>query len=282
MIKKLQLFLLLLLFINTALAQVDSVSYSEVRINKAYIKSGFLDTRDVFLSPIKWKSKQWITAGAIIGVTAVGFTQDLNIQDFFQRNRSNLTNDISKFGFEPFGSGLYSMPIIGGLYIYGVLGENTRAKKVGMLGVKAFLISGAVNYVFKQAIHRHRPYQVEEELKNNKIMANTQYEWDGPFSSFEYTSFPSGHTVAAFAVATIIASEYKDHSWVPVLSYTLATLTGLSRINDNKHWGSDVLIGAALGWGMGKLIYNRNNWGLKVLPYATSNVTGMLISLPIQ
>ena len=72
----------------------------------------------------------------------------------------------------------------------------------------------------------------------------------GPAFSVKHgsTSFPSGHTTAAFAAATVFAQEYKDRLWVPILSYSAASLIGLSRITENAHWASDVFAGAALGY----------------------------------
>ena len=62
------------------------------------------------------------------------------------------------------------------------------------------------------------------------------------------TSFPSGHTTVIFAAATVYAEEYRNIPWVPYVSYGVATLVGLSRITENKHWISDVFAGAALGY----------------------------------
>lgn len=61
-------------------------------------------------------------------------------------------------------------------------------------------------------------------------------------------SFPSGHTTMAFISATILSKEYGEKSyWYSVGGYTMATLTGLSRIANNRHWISDVLAGAGIG-----------------------------------
>jgi membrane-associated phospholipid phosphatase len=48
---------------------------------------------------------------------------------------------------------------------------------------------------------------------------------------------------------------YKDKLWVGILSYGLATGVGLSRVYDNVHWSSDVLVGAALGFAIGQSVY---------------------------
>lgn len=58
-------------------------------------------------------------------------------------------------------------------------------------------------------------------------------------------SFPSGHTSSAFATAGSLAYAYGLKAGIP--AYLGATLIGIVRIKDNKHWGSDVLAGATLG-----------------------------------
>ena len=62
------------------------------------------------------------------------------------------------------------------------------------------------------------------------------------------TSAPSGHTAQAFAAAAFLSEEFgKKYKWVPCLSYSLASTVGVLRIMNNKHYLSDVLIGAGIG-----------------------------------
>lgn len=61
-------------------------------------------------------------------------------------------------------------------------------------------------------------------------------------------SFPSGHTATAFMTAAMFSREYGGRSpWYSVGGYTVATATGLMRMANNKHWMSDVLVGAGIG-----------------------------------
>ncbi len=61
-------------------------------------------------------------------------------------------------------------------------------------------------------------------------------------------SFPSGHTATAFMMATMLSKEYGHLSpWVGIGGYSVATATGLMRMANNKHWLSDVLVGAGIG-----------------------------------
>lgn len=64
----------------------------------------------------------------------------------------------------------------------------------------------------------------------------------------EYNSFPSGHTAQAFCAARFLDKEFgKQHVWLKWLGYSMATTTGICRVLKDKHWISDVLIGAGIG-----------------------------------
>ena len=105
-------------------------------------------------------------------------------------------------------------------------GVESRSSWGRMLTSDAFsvvIMAGVVNAV-KESVRRMRP--------------------DGS----NYRSFPSGHTATAFMCATMLHKEYGHISpWISVGGYTVATATGLSRILNNKHWASDVLVGAGIG-----------------------------------
>jgi membrane-associated phospholipid phosphatase len=61
-------------------------------------------------------------------------------------------------------------------------------------------------------------------------------------------SFPSGHAITAFSIATIFADRYSRHRWVPWVAYGLAATVGFSRITTQAHFTSDVFVGAVLGY----------------------------------
>ncbi|GGM84599.1 phospholipid phosphatase [Dyadobacter beijingensis] len=80
-----------------------------------------------------------------------------------------------------------------------------------------------------------------------------------------YNSFPSGHTTQAFAAATFLNEEYKDrYPWMPYASYTVASSVGLLRVANNRHYISDVLVGAGIGYLSMKVAYwtHRYKWGM--------------------
>ena len=65
-------------------------------------------------------------------------------------------------------------------------------------------------------------------------------------------SFPSGHTIAAFSVATVISRRYPKHRWLPYVAYGLAGVVGFSRVSLSSHFASDVFVGAALGYSISR------------------------------
>ena len=72
----------------------------------------------------------------------------------------------------------------------------------------------------------------------------------------EEESFPSGHTAKAFMGATLLAHEYGSRSiWIPIAGYTVATATGVMRVLNNRHYLSDVVVGAAVGILTAELAY---------------------------
>src|SRR5205807_9285792 len=72
--------------------------------------------------------------------------------------------------------------------------------------------------------------------------------FSGSKSPFKGSSFPSGHAAGVFSVATVIATRYHSHRWVPWVMYGFATAVSFSRITSNAHFPSDVFLGAALGY----------------------------------
>lgn len=219
----------------------------ELKLDGDYFEGYVSDIKGILTSPSHWQRSDWIKASLITGITAGLYTQDQKIQDWVQENRSSVSDKISKFA-KPFGDGRYTLPGLGALYLYGHLFKDEKAQGTALLSLKSFVISGLLVQALKLTGHRHRPSSGDPY--------NT---WDGPSFSTSNLSFPSGHSSSAFAIATVIASEYRDKAFVPPLAYGIATLTALSRVNDNAHWASDVFLGAVIGYFTAKAIMALNN-----------------------
>jgi membrane-associated phospholipid phosphatase len=144
------------------------------------------------------------------------------------------------------------------MYAAGRLTDHDRLADVGLHGTEALLIGEAVGGVIKAVVGRQRPSVLPRNASS--------YQLGRGLRADIYRSFPSGHTTSAFAAAAAVSSEtarfWPGTRWVigPIL-YTGAALTGVSRMYNNRHWMSDVLVGAGVG----------TFAGLKVLRYQHSH-----------
>lgn len=131
------------------------------------------------------------------------------------------------------------------LYTYGRLKKNHRAADLGLHGLEALAIGHQLGTMLKGFIGRARPYV---DITN----PHDYQTFRGFFKGSDYRSFPSGHSIAAFAAASAVTSETKRwwprSVWIigPIL-YGGAATVAWSRMFDNKHWATDVLTGAAIG-----------------------------------
>lgn len=194
--------------------------------------------------PFHTKKRAWGKVAAFTGIEAGLFFLDKPVQRYavqlMDRNQkfSKVSHHITNFG------GVYEGYALGAFGLYGVLFKNEKMKNTTLLATQSYIVAGAMEALVKFVTGRQRPNYLEPD-KNDP---NNVFR--GPSFSLKQgsTSFPSGHTTAAFAAATVFAQEYKDQPIIPIISYTSATLIGLSRITENAHWITDVFAGAALGY----------------------------------
>ena len=132
-----------------------------------------------------------------------------------------------------------------GLYTYGRLRHNRRAADLGLHGLEALVIGQQLGWLLKGVVGRARPYVDVTDPHDYQIFRGFREGTDS-------RSFPSGHSITAFAAAAAVTSETKlwwpKSVWViGPLMYGGAALVGWSRMFDNRHWATDVLTGAAIG-----------------------------------
>lgn len=238
----------------------DSLEHRcEVNPDLVYFKSYFTDSWKIIASPARWDGKQWIAATAVAGVGVLAYWQDDEIRDLFQRNTGDHLDKAAEYFFEPLGRGYVCLSMAAGIYLVGELGKRKKLKETGLAAFKSVVLTSVFTYAIKYATQRHDP-QADHPADPRM--------WEGPFGSYRHTSFPSGHSAAIFALASVISTAYKENIWVPVLSYSLASLSAMSRIYEDEHWSSDVIIGSALGFAIGKLVYKStiNCPGLVMIP----------------
>lgn len=189
----------------------------------------------------------YLTAGGL--VTAVLINNDVKIDGLFStwKNNnpkfSNCSSVVTELG------GNYGLGLAALFAGYGYLFKDEKAIHTTRLLGQALITSTVWTRLAKLGTGRKRPSDFYNQSGKT---------WNGPFAQFEekaenlqpsnFDSFPSGHTATAFAIATVLATEYSYHLLVPILAYTLASTVGVTRMIEHQHWSSDVLVGGAIGY----------------------------------
>ncbi|PWV51776.1 phosphatase PAP2 family protein [Chitinophaga sp. S165] len=217
------------------------------RINGAYLGSIWSDLKYTVARPAHWQKKDFVKLGVVLGTAGGLLAADYEVKQFFLRNHTNFWNSVTG-QVEPFGNA-YSPYLVGGMYVAGVISGNRKLEHTSLMTAKSLLISTLIYTFAKSVVRRGRPTYYDDPLVFN-----------APFSMDKYhTSFPSGHMLTVTSVATALAEAYgEEHPWVPWVTYSIAIMTGTTRLYQERHWGSDVWLGASLGYFVTKGIFKRH------------------------
>jgi membrane-associated phospholipid phosphatase len=138
-----------------------------------------------------------------------------------------------------------------GLWGIGKLGGRPGLEDAGFHATESILLAGTVTTALKFAVGRARPLDVEGSDGDEFSMFRGHKD--------EWSSMPSGHTTVAFAAAAALSAELgRSHPraarWLRPALYVTAAAVGISRVVDERHWASDVLVGAGVGTIVGRRV----------------------------
>lgn len=131
------------------------------------------------------------------------------------------------------------------MYVIGRTTNHRTLADVGLHTTEGIILGSSVTIALKGLLGRSRPFVTNSTDPRD-------FKFGKGFGDSNRQSFPSGHTTAAFAAASSLTSEvhrvYPNLTWVAGgAMYGGATMVGLARMYHNKHWASDVVLGAAIG-----------------------------------
>lgn len=212
-------------------------------------------------------------------VTAIMFHLDQQIYDDLHdwKMKNKAAKEISPV-VTNLGDGTFAIGLFGSFIGYGLIFEDKKACEVGKIGLESFVLTGAAVQLFKHLCGRERP---SDATRHGGF-------WHGPFAYFRksnegkglpsFDSFPSGHTTTAFAAATTLSDFYTD-PWVSYVSYSLATIVGISRVMESTHWISDCFVGSFIGYYGTKLVEKLNYGSSKItlVPQVDERQYGLLL-----
>ena len=204
------------------------------------------DAAGFFTAPLYFSGNDWIYAAGVIAGTVLLFNLDNPAKNNIGRKTIlSLNKDFwdlpTSYGVVGYAN-LFSIAT----YATGLITDNDDIRVTGRMLFESLTFSGISVMVLRYVFGRIRPYYDEGPWK---------FYWFE--TSNEIQSFPSGHTVVAFAMSTILA-ERIGNIFARIGLYGLAALTGFSRVYNNQHWFSDVAAGALLGIGSGLFVLNMD------------------------
>lgn len=205
----------------------------------------------VFTSPARLRYRRnWLPFVAFAAVTAGLTSADPPVGHYF-RNTTSYSGFNQVFNAKATSIGTAIVPAA--TYVAGLIAKDSYTKNTALLTAQALADAEIATMAMKIAIPRLRPSSVSP----SGDFGDTWFEGRG--SGWGTAgSFPSGHTSAAFAVATVMARRYgKQRRWVPYVAYGLAATVGISRLTLSAHFPSDVFVGATLGYSIGRFAVLR-------------------------
>lgn len=245
------LFALILVFSINALAQTSDAkdqakpeATPKPSLEKKFLVNILDDQRAIWTSPFRLHGSEakWL---APLGLSTVALiatdrrTSEELVEHGDNRSRLRISRDISRLGSVYSTGGLAAF-----LYLSGRVTHNARLRETGLLGAEALIDSSIVVDALKTASQRQRP---PTDHSSGEF-------FDGG------SSFPSGHAISAWSLATVIAQEYGHHRpLVQVAAYGAATAVSLARYTGRNHFLSDVLVGGAMGYATGRYVYHKHH-----------------------
>jgi membrane-associated phospholipid phosphatase len=203
------------------------------------------DQKRIWTSPFhtsKKDAKWWLIFG---GATAGLIAADQYISKNAPNNPTlvQLGNDTSYLGAP------YTLiPIAGAFYFAGSATGDERFRETGLLSFESLIDVTIVQLAVKSIADRQRPL---EGSGKGRFEASPNVRYD--------SSFPSGHAIETFGLASVFAHEYHDKLWVKILAYSYAVGVTGARLAANKHFPGDVMAGGAMGWFIGDYVYGKRH-----------------------
>ena len=232
------------------------------------------DAGRIWSSPARLRAKDVAPLFALGAVMGVLVATDGSSRDAFQSyaGRHPWAADVAPVVTEIGGLGGFAAA--GALFGAGLIFRDERTRDTGYLAASAILQTFLVDAVLKGLTGRQRP-----------AVADGVDHWSGPaafFKRFEkgrsdlYESFPSGHTASAFALATVLALRTRS-PWVGAAAYGAAAAVGMSRAVLDKHWLSDIVAGAVVGYLVARLVVRGHDRPRRLVPKLACGSRGVVL-----
>ncbi len=218
----------------------DNVFTSTTAIKQEVVRFGD-EALEVVKTPVDTKEYGLVGTLAVAGAVGLTYVFDGNIRDKVQGNKSGALNSATDVG-NAVGNPLAHLGIAVAVYGGGIMADSRKWRETGEMLGEAALLADASGFILKEAIGRGRPSVTGDKASFRPFQFKSDYD-----------SMPSLHTASSFAMASVMASTSESLS-MKLLYYGTATFVGFSRLYQDKHWASDVVLGAAIGELCGRVV----------------------------
>jgi membrane-associated phospholipid phosphatase len=203
------------------------------------------DQKAIWTSPFhtaKRDAKFWAIFGAATGalIATDKWTEKQFPNTNAQVRLGNYTSNL--------GAAYTLIPISAGFYFLGTAKGSEHFRETGLIAFETLIDTTLIETIIKTATDRARPLEA-----NGKGGF-----WDstgGPYNA----SFPSGHAINTFGLASVFAHEYPHKLWIKVLIYSYAGTVVGARLAARRHFPGDVVAGGAMGWFIGDYTYAKRH-----------------------
>jgi membrane-associated phospholipid phosphatase len=203
------------------------------------------DQKAIWTSPFhttKNDAKFWLIFG---GATAAFIATDKHTVQQLPNSSSQVS--VSNWGSR-FGAAYSLIPVSAGFYFIGTGMHEERFRETGLIAFETLIDSNLIVEAVKLATDRSRP--LEGDGKGH-------FE-DSPNGRWN-SSFPSGHAINVWAIASVLAHQYPHPRIIPVVVYGLASTVVIARVGARRHFPGDVVAGSAMGWFIGDYVYGKRH-----------------------
>jgi membrane-associated phospholipid phosphatase len=200
------------------------------------------DQRAIWTSPARIRESNALGPVALVLATTVAITIDHQVMSSSRLQNPSLNNEASTAS-NALEGGFIAAPAA--IFAVGAFRDDDHATESGILGGEAILDSLAVSEVLKLISLRERP--TDDNAKGKFFQSSVGFD----------SSFPSNHAIVAWSAAAVIASEYNG-PLTQISAYGLATGVSVARVLARQHFPSDVLVGSAVGWMIGRYVVHKH------------------------
>ncbi len=264
--KHLPLFIVLIVLLTASGADAeDTIFNSTTAIKDGFVRLGN-EAVDVVATPFDVKGYGLVGTLATAGAVGLTYVFDDDIRDKLRGVRGGTLETATDVG-DIIGNPFVHLGVAGVVYGGGVVAGSPKWRETGEMLGEAALLADAASFVLKQAIGRSRPSETGDK---------------GSFRPFQfksdYDSMPSMHTASSFAMASVMASTSENYA-VKALYYSVAAFVGFSRMYQDKHWASDVVLGAAIGELCGRVVttYHASHRKIALVPMMSGDSASLAL-----